>query len=89
MVLLISLFHVENRVCLSCSVQVTSVTWRAATRIMAGVGDLVRRTEDGQAQVGYSVAGQSRGRVILCVICTMHEETRSVSFLVEPQNKGR
>jgi hypothetical protein len=89
MVLLISLFRVENRVCLSCSVQVTSATWRAAMRIVAGVGDLVRRTGDGQAQVGYSVAGQSRGRVTLCVVCTVHEETRSVSFLVEPQNKGR
>jgi hypothetical protein len=24
---------------------------------------------------------------MLCVICTMHEETRSACFLVEPQNK--
>jgi hypothetical protein len=24
----------------------------------------------------------------LCVICTMHEETRSICFLVEPQNQG-
>jgi hypothetical protein len=27
--------------------------------------------------------------VTLCVICTVHEETRSVDFLVEPQNQGR
>jgi hypothetical protein len=40
-------------------------------------------------QVGYSVAGRSRGRVTLCVVCTVHVETRSTSFLVEPQNKGR
>jgi hypothetical protein len=26
---------------------------------------------------------------MLCVVCTMHEETRSVGFLVEPQNQGR
>jgi hypothetical protein len=31
-------------------------------RIEAGVGDLVQRTGDGQAQVRYSVAGQSRDR---------------------------
>jgi hypothetical protein len=40
-------------------------------------------------QVGYSVAGQSRGRVSLCAICTVHMETRSVGFLVEPQNQGQ
>jgi hypothetical protein len=78
---------VGNLVCLSRGVQVVSVTWRAATRIMARVGDLLQRTEDGQAQVGYSVAGRSGGRVTPCVVCTMHMETRSTSFLVEPQNK--
>jgi hypothetical protein len=41
------------------------------------------------AQVGYSVAGQSRGRVASCTICTWHMETRSAGFLVEPQNQGR
>jgi hypothetical protein len=41
------------------------------------------------AQVGYSVAGRSRGRVAPCAICTMHVETRSTGFLVEPQNQGR
>jgi hypothetical protein len=39
-------------------------------RIMAGVGDLVQRTRDGEARVGYSVAGRSRGRVTLCALCT-------------------
>jgi uncharacterized membrane protein YcfT len=33
--------RVENHVCLSCCVQVTDATWRAATRIVVGVGDLV------------------------------------------------
>jgi hypothetical protein len=35
----------------------TGAAWLATMRIMAGVGDLVQRTEDGQAQVGYSVVG--------------------------------
>jgi hypothetical protein len=41
------------------------------------------------AQVGYSVAERSRGRVESCVICTWHVETRSAGFLVEPPNQGR
>jgi hypothetical protein len=40
------------------------------------------------AQVGYSVAGRSRGQVASCAVCTWHVETRSVGFLVEPQNQG-
>jgi hypothetical protein len=41
------LFRLENRVCLSHGVQVVGAAWRAATRTMAGVGDLVQRTRDG------------------------------------------
>jgi hypothetical protein len=41
------------------------------------------------AQVRYSVAGRSGGRVTPCVICTVHVEMRSAGFLVEPQNQGR
>jgi hypothetical protein len=41
------------------------------------------------AQVGYSVAERSRGRVAPCAVCTWHVETRSAVFLVEPQNQGR
>jgi hypothetical protein len=51
-------------------------------RIEVGVRDLVERTRDGQAQVGYLVAGRSRGRVTLCAVCTVHKEIRSVGFLV-------
>jgi hypothetical protein len=40
------------------------------------------------AQVGYSVVGRSRGRVVPCVVYTGHVETRSAGFLVEPQNQG-
>jgi hypothetical protein len=38
------------------------------------------------AQVGYSMVGRSRGQAALCVVYTMYVETRSVGFLVEPQN---
>jgi hypothetical protein len=41
------------------------------------------------AQVGYSVARRSIGRVAPCAVCTWHVETRSVGFLAEPQNQGR
>jgi hypothetical protein len=41
------------------------------------------------AQLSYSVAGQLRCRVALCAVCTVHVDTRSVGFLVEPQNQGR
>jgi hypothetical protein len=34
-----------------------NATWRATTRIEAGVGDLMRRIGDDQTQVGYSMAG--------------------------------
>jgi hypothetical protein len=38
----------ENRVCLSRGVQVAGAAWPAATRIVAGVEDLVQRTGDGR-----------------------------------------
>jgi hypothetical protein len=41
------------------------------------------------AHVGYSVAWRSRGGVALRAICTVHMDSRSVGFLVEPQNQGR
>jgi hypothetical protein len=47
-VFLLSLFHLDNRVCLSCAVQVVGAAWHAATRMLAGVGDLVQRTGDGR-----------------------------------------
>jgi hypothetical protein len=40
-------------------------------------------------QVKYSVAGRSRGWVVLCVVCTMHMMIMSTGFLVEPQNQGQ
>jgi hypothetical protein len=43
----LSLFCLENHVCMSRGVQVAGVAWRAAMRIVVGVGDLVQRTGDG------------------------------------------
>jgi hypothetical protein len=56
---------------------------------MAGVGELVQRIGDGQAHVRYMVVGRSRGRVTLCVICTVHKKMRSVGFLTWSQNQER
>jgi hypothetical protein len=41
------------------------------------------------AQIEYSVAEQSGGRVMLCAVYTVQMETRSAGFLVEPQNQDR
>jgi hypothetical protein len=46
-IFLLPLFRSENRVCLSRGVQVAGATWRVTTRTVAGVRDLVQRTEDG------------------------------------------
>jgi hypothetical protein len=34
------------------------------------------------------VTERSGGRVTQCAVCTVHVETMSVGFLVEPQNQG-
>jgi hypothetical protein len=47
-VFLLPLFRSQNRVCLSCGVQVAGASRRAAMRIVVGVGDLVQRTGDGR-----------------------------------------
>jgi hypothetical protein len=46
-VFLLSLFRLENHVCLSRGVQVACAAWRTAIRIVAGVEELVQRTGDG------------------------------------------
>jgi hypothetical protein len=46
-VFLLSLFRLENHVCLSRGVQVAGAAWRTAIRIVAGVEELVQRTGDG------------------------------------------
>jgi hypothetical protein len=56
-IFLLSLFRLENRVCLSHGVQVVGATWCAATKIMGGVGDLVQRTVDGR--IGRVLGGRA------------------------------
>jgi hypothetical protein len=48
---------VENHVYLSRGVQVAGAAWRAATRIVVGVGDPVQRTGDGRT--GRVLDGQA------------------------------
>jgi hypothetical protein len=59
----------ENHVCLSRGVQVAGVAWRAVTRIMAGVEDLVQRTREGRTGrvLGGRVIERSGGTV-----CGLH-----------------
>jgi hypothetical protein len=63
------LFHLENHVCLSRGVQVVGVAWCAVMRIMAGVGDLVQRIEDGRTSrvLGGRAIERSGGAV-----CGLH-----------------
>jgi hypothetical protein len=70
-VFLLSLFRLENHVCLSYGVQVVGATWRAVTRIMAGVGDLVQRTGDGRTGgvLGGRAIKRSGG-----AMCILHHE---------------
>ncbi len=56
----LSLFRLENHVCLSRGIQVAGAAWRAATWIVAGVGDLVHRTGDGCT--GRVLGGRMIGR---------------------------
>jgi hypothetical protein len=62
-------FHLENRVCLFHGVQVAGAAWRAAMMIVAGVGDLVQRIEDGHTGrvLGGWVIERSSGAV-----CDVH-----------------
>jgi hypothetical protein len=82
---LLALVCLENHVCLSRGVQVPGAAWRAATRIMAGVGDLVQWTGDGRTGrvLGSRVIERSSG-----VVCGLHRARgdEKHSFLVEPQN---
>jgi hypothetical protein len=51
---------VENHVCLSRGVHVVGVAWRAAMRVVAGIGDLLERTRDDRT--GRILNGQTIGR---------------------------
>jgi hypothetical protein len=68
-IFLLSLFRLENRVCLSRGVQVASAAWRAMTRTVAGVGDLVQKIGDGRT--GRVLDGRSVDRSG-GVVCGLH-----------------
>jgi hypothetical protein len=61
--------RLENHVCLPRGAQVAGKPWRATTRIVAGVGDLVQRIEDGRT--GWVLGGwtieRSGG-----IVCDLH-----------------
>jgi hypothetical protein len=71
---------VENRVCLSRDVQVTGAAWRAAMRIVVGVGDLVQRTGDGRT--GLVLGGRMIER-LGDTVCGLHcaRENKEHRFL--------
>jgi hypothetical protein len=59
----------KNRVFLSRGVQVVGAAWHTATRIMAGVEDLVQRTDDGRTGrvLGGRAIERSGG-----IVCGLH-----------------
>jgi hypothetical protein len=65
----LSLFHLENRVCLSRGVQVARAAWSAVTRIVEGVGDLVQRT--GVGCTGRVLGGRAIERSG-GTVCSLH-----------------
>jgi hypothetical protein len=68
-VFILTLFRLENRVCLSRDVQVAGASWCAAMMIVAGVEDLVQRTGDGRTGrvLGGRAVERSGG-----VVCGLH-----------------
>jgi hypothetical protein len=69
-VLPLFLVSLENHICLSRGVQVVSSAWRAATRIMAGVGNLVQRTGDGRTG---RVLGDRVIKMSSDAVCGLHQ----------------
>jgi hypothetical protein len=63
------LLHSENHVCLSHGVQVAGAAWHAATRIVAGVKDLVQRT--GDDRTGRVLGGRAVERSA-GAMCSLH-----------------
>jgi hypothetical protein len=61
--------HMENRVCLSRSVQVAAAAWWAVMRIVLGVGDLVQRTGYGHTS---RVLGGRTIRRLGDAVCDLH-----------------
>jgi hypothetical protein len=60
------LFRLENRVCLSRGVQVAGAAWRAATRTMIAVGDLVQRIRNDRTGRVLGVRAVKRSGDAVC-----------------------
>jgi hypothetical protein len=73
-IFLLPLVHSENRVCLSRHMQVVGAAWRAATRTVAGVGDLVQRTGDGRTGQVLSGRAVERSGDVLCGLYLARED---------------
>jgi hypothetical protein len=85
-VLPLSLYCVENRVCLSHGVHVAGAAWRAAMRIVVRLGDLVWRTGDGRTC--WVFGDQTIGR-LGDAVCGLHhtredEEREFLSWASKP-----
>jgi hypothetical protein len=68
----------ENRVCLSCGVQVVGAAWHVVTRIVARVGDLVMWS------AGFLVEPQNQG---LRFVSGLVSKPLGRFSLVCPQNR--
>jgi hypothetical protein len=66
-------FEFKSRiVCLSRGVQVVGAAWRAAMRIVAGVGDLVQRTGDGRTSQVLGAWAIERSGGTMCGLHRAH-----------------
>jgi hypothetical protein len=72
---------------LSCGVQVAGAAWRAAMRIMVGVGDLVQRTRDDRTSRVLGGRTIRRSGDVMCGLHRTRGDDEHV-FFVEPQNQG-
>jgi hypothetical protein len=81
----------------SCGESCLLVSWCAGGRcgMVASDKNHGRSRRPGAEDRGWSSTGRVlgvqtiKGRITPCAVCTMHKETRSASFLVEPPNQGR
>jgi hypothetical protein len=78
----------------SCGESRLPFSWCAGDRcgMACNNEDRDRSRRPGAEEWGWSHRSDTRwpgDRVTLCAVCTVHIETRSAGFLVEPQNQGR
>jgi hypothetical protein len=87
-VFLLSLFHLENHVCLSHGVQVASAARRAVTRFMGGVGDLEQRTGDGSTGQVLNARAIERSGGTVCGLHRAHgdEESGFLDSVSQPRS---